>query len=331
VIAGLAVFVLVGLRLLPTLAQVSLIIFGAIVTSVLLDGVSSWICRKTPIPRWLALGLFILLALLFLGGIGWLMGDRISSQFSQISERVTKGVGQLQSQLQSNPWARQLMTGGEGSAGGFGSELWSRIGGVFSSTFGVLANVFILLVTALYLAATPEVYMRNALRLVPPARRERYSEIARKLGSSLRWWFVGRFSSMAVTGLLTGLGLWIAQVPMALTLGLIAGVLSFVPFAGPIAASIPGILVAWVQGPTTALYALIVYVAVQLLESNLVTPLIERRAVSVPPALLVGGQLLFGSLYGFWGVLWATPLIVVVMVLVQHLYIEDVLHESAAA
>jgi predicted PurR-regulated permease PerM len=173
--------------------------------------------------------------------------------------------------------------------------------------------------------------MRNALRLVPPARRERYSEIARKLGSSLRWWFVGRFSSMAVTGLLTGLGLWIAQVPMALTLGLIAGVLSFVPFAGPIAASIPGILVAWVQGPTTALYALIVYVAVQLLESNLVTPLIERRAVSVPPALLVGGQLLFGSLYGFWGVLWATPLIVVVMVLVQHLYIEDVLHESAAA
>jgi predicted PurR-regulated permease PerM len=311
------------------------VIFGAVVTAVLLDGVSSWVAKHTRIPRWLALGLFILFCLGAMVAVGWWMGDRINSQFGEISQRVSKGFQQVQSALQSHELTRPLMPQGKGEGGGGGagaapSELLSRIGGVFSTTLGALANVFILLVIALYLAATPDFYRRNMLRLVPLSHRARYGQVMNALGSSLRWWFVGRFSSMAVTGSLTALGLWIAGVPLALALGVIAGLLSFVPFLGPIAAAIPGILVAWVQSPRLAFYALIVYVVVELLESDLITPLIQRRAVSVPPALLITGQLLFGSLFGFWGVLWATPLIVVLMVVVQKLYIEGVLHESAA-
>jgi predicted PurR-regulated permease PerM len=101
-----------------------------------------------------------------------------------------------------------------------------------------------------------------------------------------------------------------------------------VPFAGPIIAAVPGILVAWGQDFTTALYAVGVYVLVELLESNLITPLIEHRVVSVAPALLVVGQLIFGTLFGLWGVVWATPLLVVILVLVRMLYLEDVLHEK---
>jgi predicted PurR-regulated permease PerM len=146
--------------------------------------------------------------------------------------------------------------------------------------------------------------------------------VAARLGTTLQWWFVGRFASMAVTGVLTGIGLWIAGVPMALALGFIAGLLAFVPFVGPIVAAIPGLLVGWVQGPMTALYALIVYVVVQALEGNLITPVIQKKAVAVPPALLISGQLLLGSLFGAWGLLWATPLIVVTMVIVKMLYLD---------
>ena len=331
VILAISVLVLVGLRLLPTLSQVLLVIFGGAIFAVLLDGVSTLACQRARVPRWLALTVFILFILGSLGAIGWLMGDRISGQFNQMTQRVTQGYQEAQSYLQSNEWTRRLTPGGDGALmNGIGSELWSRMGGVFSTTIGAVANVFILMVIAVYLGATPDLYLRNTLLLVPPARRDRYAEVFSALGSTLRWWFVGRFSSMAVTGALTGIGLWLAGIPMALSLGLIAGVLSFVPFVGPIVAAIPGILVAWVQSPTKAAWALGVYIVVQLLESNVITPVIQRRAVQVPPTLLIGGQLLLGSLFGFWGVLWATPLIVVVMVIVQHLYLKDVLHDESA-
>ncbi len=330
VLAAIAVIVLIVLRLLPVVAQALLVIFGAVVMAVLVDGVSNWLSRYTPLPRWLALTLFLLICLAGVGATFWLMGQGISEQIDEMRERVKQGREQLNQLQLRHDWARQLWSG-EGTGGGIlSSEMWGRMGGVFTTAFGAVANGLILLVVAVYLAITPDVYFRNALRLAPPARRPRYAEVAEATGSALRWWFVGRFSSMAVIGVLTGLGLWIARVPMALALGLITGLLSFVPFAGPILAAVPGILVGWGQGPKTALYALLVYVVVQALEGNLITPLIQKRAVSVPPALLVSGQLVLGSLFGFWGVLWATPLIVTAIVVIQKLYIEDVLQDGGA-
>ncbi len=332
VLWAIVVVVLIALRLLPTFAHVLLVLFGATVLAVLMDGVSVWLARNVRLPRWLGLLLFILLSLGVPVAVGWLLGARISSQFNQISQRASQGVNQVEGLLRQNDWTRPLVSGDafKGSSGSSLSlrSIWNSTRSIFSTALGAVTNLLILAVTAIYLAVNPGFYRHHTLRLVPPERRARYGEVAARLGTTLRWWFVGRFASMAVTGTLTGLGLWIAGVPMALALGLIAGLLTFVPFIGPIVAAIPGLLVAWTQGRMTVLYALIVYVVAQALEGNLITPLIQKRTVAVPPALLISGQLLLGSLFGIWGVLWATPLIVVAMVVVQTLYLEDILHEK---
>jgi predicted PurR-regulated permease PerM len=135
---------------------------------------------------------------------------------------------------------------------------------------------------------------------------------------------------MAVVGFLTAVGLWVAGIPLAFVLGLIAALLSFVPYIGPIASVVPAALVALAESPTKVLYVFIIYGVVQLLESYLITPLIQERAVSIPPAVLISAQVIMGILAGAIGVLMATPLAVVLIVLVQMLYLADVLGDPVS-
>jgi predicted PurR-regulated permease PerM len=133
---------------------------------------------------------------------------------------------------------------------------------------------------------------------------------------------------MLFIGLLTWIGLYFIGVPLALTLGLIAGLLSFIPNFGPIFSAIPAILLAFINSPTSALYVLALFVGVQIIESNIVTPLIERRTVELPPVLTVVSQLALAVLFGAVGLILATPILAVVMVLVQTIYIQDILGEE---
>jgi predicted PurR-regulated permease PerM len=139
---------------------------------------------------------------------------------------------------------------------------------------------------------------------------------------------VGRLLSMTVIGAGTGLGLWIANVPLAAPLGFLAGLASFVPNLGPIMSAVPGILVGLSINPQTALWALLVYVAVQILESWVITPFIEQRVVSLPPVLLLAFQMLMGLSAGVIGLFMATPLLVTIVVIVQSLYVRDMLDDD---
>jgi predicted PurR-regulated permease PerM len=133
---------------------------------------------------------------------------------------------------------------------------------------------------------------------------------------------------MLVVGVLTTLGLWIVGVPLALALGVIAALFSFVPFIGPLFAFVPILLVASLEGNTMMIYALLVAIIVQVVESNVITPLIQKYAVSIPPAILLASQLILGILFGLAGLLLATPLALVLIILVQMLYVEDRLGED---
>jgi len=166
------------------------------------------------------------------------------------------------------------------------------------------------------------------VHLLPPSRRPRTRTVFAALGSALRHWLLGRIASMLVVGLLTGIGLMIFGIPLALALGLIAALLSFVPYIGPILALVPALAVAAGEGTQAVVIVLMIYGAVQIVESYLVTPLIQQRAISMPPALLIAAQVVMGALAGFVGVAVATPLVVVVIVLVQMLYVEDVLGDE---
>jgi predicted PurR-regulated permease PerM len=206
----------------------------------------------------------------------------------------------------------------------------SFVAGGITSAVGALTSGLVVIIIGLYAATTPMVYIDGALRLLPPSRRERGREVVRALGQALRWWLVGRVASMAVVGFLTAVGLWVAGIPLAFVLGLIAALLSFVPYIGPIASVVPAALVALAESPTKVLYVFIIYGVVQLLESYLITPLIQERAVSIPPAVLISAQVIMGILAGAIGVLMATPLAVVLIVLVQMLYLADVLGDPVS-
>jgi predicted PurR-regulated permease PerM len=183
----------------------------------------------------------------------------------------------------------------------------------------------IILAIGFYMAVAPRVYVEGVIHLVPVTRRGRAGEVLQALGRTLRWWLFGRWISMTVVGLLTTAGLWLLGVPLALTFGLLAALLTFIPYLGPIISAIPPMLLVLVQSPMQALYVVSLYLGVQGVESYLLTPLVQQRTVSVPPALTITAQVLLGLLLGTFGVILATPLIAVTLVLVKMLYIEDVL------
>lgn len=328
--AVIVAIVAIVVMLLGSLADVMMLVFAGVMLAVFLSGLTSVVHRRTRLPRALALVLVCVVLLTLSGGFVWLAGPAIADQASQIGERIPMAVNQLRSWLSEYEWAQPILAKLDSpskvvSSISPSSELLGRVTGVFSTALGALTNVLIILFIGLYLAISPRLYIDNLIKLAPPARRPRIHEVVQQLGKALRLWLIGRVTSMSAIGVLTAVGLMIAGVPLALVLGVIAATLSFIPYIGPILAFVPAGLIAVSDRPGTVVSTLIVFLIAQLSESYLITPIIERRVVSMPPALLITSQLIMGAFVGLMGVLLATPLAVCLIVIVQMLYIEDVL------
>jgi predicted PurR-regulated permease PerM len=205
-------------------------------------------------------------------------------------------------------------------------------GGVVSSTFGLIGNAVIVFGVGLFFALTPRLYIVGLITIFPLNRRPRVAHILEEVGTQLQWWFVGQLCSMASIAILTGIGLAILGVPGAITLGILAGLLNFIPNFGPILAAIPAILVAFAPhgnqtalNPSLAGWVLLLYIVIQLLEGWVITPFFQKRAVELPPALIVISQMLFALMLGPIGLILATPILAAVLVLLRMIYIEDIL------
>jgi predicted PurR-regulated permease PerM len=205
------------------------------------------------------------------------------------------------------------------------SGIISRLTDWFSTAIGVFTSVLIIMFSGLYFTLEPKTYVDGLLRLLPISKRQRTSTVLKTISHSLRWWFLGRFCSMAVVGIFTYIGLIWLGLPAAFALATFAGLLSFIPNLGPILSTIPAVMVGLAQGPSTALYVLGVYAGIQTIESYFITPMIQRSAVSLPPVFLLLVQLAMGVLFGALGLLLATPLAVILVISTQMFYIEDIL------
>jgi predicted PurR-regulated permease PerM len=192
-----------------------------------------------------------------------------------------------------------------------------------ATVFGGIADVILVLFLALYFAVDPNAYRHGFLLLLPAAAREKVGRALDASGKALRAWLGGQLLSMLAVGVLTALGLWIVGVPMAIPLGILSAILDFVPFVGPLLAAIPGLLVAFSQGPEVAVYAALVYFAVQFAEGHVILPMVQKWAVQLPPVLGLLSIVAFGLVFGVMGVLFAMPLTVVTVVLVQKLWIDN--------
>ena len=162
----------------------------------------------------------------------------------------------------------------------------------------VVAALLIVLFLGIYFALDYDKYVGGCVRLAPVTRRERLREVLGEVHQTLRWWLLGKVVAMLIVGVLTSVGLVALGVPLAAALGVIAALLTFVPNFGPVISAVPAVLLGFVQSPTTALYVVILYLAIQTVESYLITPLIQQRTVSLPPGLTISAQIGMGILFG---------------------------------
>ncbi len=326
-IAFFIIITAVVLYLLFHLLHVFLLIFAGILLAVFLDGLAGLLQKHIHVSRGLALTLVIIGLFLLLGGVGWFAGPRIMEQFALLWGKAPKALNSLEAGLNKFEWGRKILStlSTPGSILPLSPGLLGGITGFFSTLLGFLTGILIIFFIGIYLSTNPGLYMRNVVHLFSAEKQERISEVLLSLGQALRWWLVGRFSSMTLVGIFTILGLYIAGIPLALTLGFIAAAFSFVPYVGPILSAVPAGMVALAESPRKLLYVIIVYLIVHLFEGYMITPLIQKRAVFLPPALLLTVQILMGVIAGALGVVLATPLAVAVIVVIQMLYVEDVL------
>jgi len=329
---GIAVLFILGLAAAVLAADALLLVFACILFAVLLYTLSDILHRRFGIKRKLALGIVVLLLGAIIGLGGWAMAPQISEQSSQLAKEIPAAVERLQGEVAQHPLLKRIVSELPPPQDIVKqmSSLVPDAGLFFGGLIGTLGNVVIIIFVGIYFAATPGVYTGGFIRLIPQHRRGRAREVLDEMGDSLASWLVGKALSMLIVGTTTAIGLSLLGVPLALILGIIAGLLDFIPYLGPIMAGIPAVLLALSISPDMALYALLLFAAINMLEGYVLQPMIEAKAIELPPALVIVMQLIFGTLFGFAGVALATPLAAVLSVLVRMLYIEDVLGDRPA-
>ncbi|NMG54496.1 AI-2E family transporter [Aromatoleum aromaticum] len=307
-----------------TVADVLLLVFAGVLVGVFLRGLGDGVSALTGLSGRVSFGVVLvtLAAVLIVGGA--LLGNEMASQLDQLGPSLHLAWEKMLNGVYGYEWGRILFSERNLSAMLPEDGTWlTRLGDAFSMTIGAIAGLLIAVFIGVYGAATPTVYRHGLLLLAPAHARSRAREVLDTVTTTMRWWLIGTFARMAVVGLSVTVGLWLLDIQLALALGLIAFILDFVPYIGPVLAALPALLVAIATGPADAFYVLLLYLAVQMAENYVVTPLIDQYSVHLPPALTISAQVLLGALLGALGVVFATPLTAIALVLVRMLYVEE--------
>jgi predicted PurR-regulated permease PerM len=318
--------------------------------------------ERRRVPRGVGAVLIVLAVLGALVGIGAATAPSITGQLRELKTQLPEAIGKIQR------WMRERQEGvtevleqvapqvvdsagqpAEGAKPGqaneagpneksgipLGQGLAEQVGGVsrhlfgfFSSTLAALGALILVLFVATFVAIDAETYHHGLMHLFPHDTRERAGEVLTATATMLRRWLFTQFISMMVVGALTSVVLLLLGVEAALALGIIAGILEFIPIAGPIIASIPGIAMGFLDGPEKAIYVALAYVVIQQLEANLVYPLLMKKGLELPPVLTIVAQGVFSIVFGLLGLLVAVPMLAAAMVPIKMLYVRDVVGDE---
>ena len=321
----LIVLVLASLfYLLWVLRGLVLMLFGAIVIATVFRALADPFRRWTGVPEGVSVAFAVIFVVAVVAAIATLFGAQIASQFQRLTETLPDAWEALEARvgdLGLNGDIRNWLSGG----GSGGTGVISSIGRMVMSISSGIADTLVVIFGGIFLASQPRFYRSGAIKLIPASRRELISDAMDHSERALHLWLKAQLISMTVVGILVYVGLKLLDVPSALALALIAFALEFIPFAGPVIAAIPAILLALMQSPELALWVVGLYVVVQQIEGNVLYPLVQQWAVHVPAVVLLFSLIGFGMLFGIIGVIFAAPLTVVTYVLVKRLYVQEAL------
>lgn len=310
--AGVWFGIAVAIALTVLLIQPLMLIFAGLVFASMLDGGARLLGRVLSIGRNWRVALVLLLAILFLLGTLYQTGVEIREQFQQLSTTLQvqgsrfmnwlSSLGALPAQADLMSMARQSM----GSVG----RLTSYVG----SVFGAFTSTFLVIVIGLFVALEPRLYERGLAWLMPSRSRSELEITLGRMAYTMRRLLAGRLLGMVIQGVATWIALTIGGVPMALVLGILTGILAFIPNVGAFVSGVLMVAVGFSAGVTPGLWALGTYFVVQTLDGYVLTPIIARKTVDLPPALVLGAQILFSTLLGFMGLLLADPITAMIKV-----------------
>lgn len=290
-----------------------LLLFAGILLAVLLDGLSRPLMRWTGMPKPAALGLVVLGIGTFLALVAWNAGPVLLEQLEELGRSLTQTIASAGQQAADQADQSGMLRNFDWSEliGLLPSPLGIATGAtaVAGTVLGAIASVLIVIFLGIYLALTPELYVNLLLRFAPSGRRAEFRGVLEEMGAVLHKWLKGQLLAMALVGVITYFGLLFLGVPLAFVLALLLGMFEFIPYIGPILGAAPMLLVGAGQGMDIFLWVAGLYLTVQLLESYVLTPLIQSRAVSLPPAVVILSQLVFGAMFGVLGLALATPLV----------------------
>src|SRR5690625_4729663 len=355
-------FVVLGILILSLLIWVIkdalLTAFGGVILAAIFLGMTKGLQKFLPLSHGLALltvgVLVVVVTLLF----GMLFGPQISREFDQLVVQLPERFTELRETISEWPGGEQVMEevtnngggqpgsdgpsdSGDTQNGGTGDAMNSITeempadasnvilrGG--ATLIDVLTTIGLVFIVGIYFAINPQLYKKGLLLLVPEEKEERISDVLETSGRALWLWLKGQLIAMAFVGVILTVGLMIIGVPLALVLGIIGGLLEFIPFIGPFLSAVPILLLALSVDTPTAFFAVILLLIVQQLEGNVITPLVQQQMLHLPPSVVILGIMAFGLIFGVAGLILATPLAVVVMVMVGMLYVQDVLGKEVA-
>ncbi|STX52646.1 transporter, permease [Legionella busanensis] len=307
--------------------DIFLLAFAGILFAIIIRSLSQLIRRYSSIPNYLALTMVLITLTLIFIGTGLIVAPAVSNQMSQLYTDLPDAWNKFSNEFLTFVNGKTSIGNSQGisipNTLAKVQDIPTKLGGIFTSTFGFIGNIFVILFFGIALAYQPEIYTTGLVNLFPKQRQHKVKEILNDTTETLQLWLAGKAFSMLIIGLLTWVGLWLLDIPLAFTLALLAALLSFIPNIGPIIAAIPAILLALLKSPMFALYAALLYLAIQTIESYLITPFIQQKSISLPPALIVFMQLIMSVLVGILGLTLATPLLAVISVVVKQTYLNE--------
>ncbi len=329
-----------ALELLWVARSVFFLAFLGVLFGLTLSAGVTWLQRRG-VPRGVGAALLVVLVLGAFVGLGALTAPRITEQWQELQHQLPDGLSRVEQWVRERQGGvTQLLQPGGPAAGAkgapdIGQTLAQQVGklgknflALFSSTVSMLAGLLIILFVAVYLAIDPGTYRRGIMHLVPHQARAKAAEVLDATGTTLRRWLVAQLIGMVAIGIITTVVLSLLGVRAAVALGIIAGILEFVPYFGPIASSVPAIAMGFLDGPDKALAVALAYLVIQQLEGNVLMPLLMKEGLDLPPVLTILCQAAFSLVFGFIGLVVAVPLLGAVMVPIKLLYVQDVVGDE---
>jgi len=296
-----------------------LVFVGSLLVAMLLQLLSEPFVRWFRLPEGLALVIAGLVVLLAIAGSGYLFGTQLTSELQDVFSRADSATKTMTHKLQHSQLGQTALS----HLGGGGFSLTDFLGSLVKLSANLLEATIFTVAAGIYFAAQSELYRKGATQLFPARRRPLVEETIIDIGRALRLWLLGQAIQMCLVAVLTTGAVWLIGLPSPLALGAIAGLAEFIPYLGPILSFIPAILVAVTSGFYPALWTVVAYIVIHQIESNLIVPMVQRRMVFVPPAVLLLSIVAVTEIFGTIGIVFAAPMTVIAFVAVKKLYVRD--------